>query len=189
MALTNFVLRIHVWFSIIFELWTEWKIAKQISIYSFFNTIVELQDETELMEDSLALPGFPSSTVKFGSNEDDLIDSDDIPNSRSVPWSSMASKQIMEPNLISAPAGHIKLELRRRPAPQGWLQRMVFFSHSFLIFLLFNLLRDELNVFPLSCVSLPPIQPIVQISPYKMSRLYYAEEEKKSNTICILFSF
>ena len=77
------------------------------------------------MEDSLALPGFPPSTCKFGSNEDDFVDSDDIANIRPARPSALQNKPLAEPNLVSVPTGHIKQEFRRRPAPQGWLHKMV----------------------------------------------------------------
>jgi len=40
-----------------------------------------VQHETELLEDSLAVPGFPLSS-KFDSSEDEFVDSDDHANSQ-----------------------------------------------------------------------------------------------------------
>ncbi|GMN48157.1 hypothetical protein TIFTF001_017324 [Ficus carica] len=88
---------------------------------------MKYKHETELMEDSLALPGFPPSTSKFGSSEEEFVDSDDIAiaNSRLGTRPSANSNQsLVDPNLVLVPTGHMKLEFRRRHVPQGWLHKM-----------------------------------------------------------------
>lgn len=91
------------------------------------------------MEDSLALPGFPPSTSKFGSSEEEFVDSDDIAiaNSRlGTRPSAISNQPLVDPNLVLVPTGHMKLEFRRRHVPQGWLHKMVF-QFSSLIWLHF----------------------------------------------------
>lgn len=79
------------------------------------------------MDDSLTLPGFPPSTCKFGSSEEEFPDSDDIVHSRTrLP--AIQNQPLVDSNMVLVPMGHIKQEFRRRQVPQGWLHKMVFFS-------------------------------------------------------------
>ena len=83
------------------------------------------------MDDSLTLPGFPPSTCKFGSSEEEFLDSDDIANSRlGTRPSTIQNQPLVENNLVLVPTGHIKQEFRRRQVPQGWLHKMVYSSVS-----------------------------------------------------------
>ncbi|PON37053.1 Enhancer of polycomb protein [Parasponia andersonii] len=86
---------------------------------------MKYKHETELMDDSLALPGFPPSTCKFGSSEEELLDSDDIANCRpGTRPTAIQNQPLVDSNLVLVPTGHIKQEFRRRQVPQGWLQKM-----------------------------------------------------------------
>ncbi|KAL5554758.1 hypothetical protein UlMin_042159 [Ulmus minor] len=87
---------------------------------------MKYKHETELLEDSLALPGFQPSTCKFGSSEEELMDSDDIGNTRQVTRPSAVQNQpLVEPNLVLVPTGHMKQDLRRRRhVPLGWLHKI-----------------------------------------------------------------
>ncbi|XP_038717819.1 enhancer of polycomb-like protein 1 isoform X2 [Tripterygium wilfordii] len=42
---------------------------------------MKYKHETELLEDSLAFPGFPPASCKFGSSDDEYVDSDDLASS------------------------------------------------------------------------------------------------------------
>lgn len=80
----------------------------------------------ELVDDSLALPGFPPLSSKFGSTEEEFVDSDEIANFR--PRSRASATQSLpysNSNFVSAPPGSIKQESRRRPVPNTWLHKMV----------------------------------------------------------------
>lgn len=84
------------------------------------------QHETELLEDSFALPGFPPFSSKFGSSEDEYVDSDDLENIRPRARPSAISNILLtDSNLVTVPSGGIKQEFRRRHVPQGWLHKMV----------------------------------------------------------------
>ncbi|XP_024018444.1 uncharacterized protein LOC21393751 [Morus notabilis] len=88
---------------------------------------MKYKHETELMEDGLALSGFPPSTCKFGSSEEEFVDSDDIAIANSRPGtrpSAIPNQPLVEPNLVLVPTGHVKQEFRRRQVPQGWLHKM-----------------------------------------------------------------
>ncbi|XP_021819918.1 uncharacterized protein LOC110761683 [Prunus avium] len=80
---------------------------------------MKYKHETELLEDSLALPGFPPVSCKFGSSEDEFVDSDDVANSRPrTRPSAVQNPPLTDSNMVQ------KQEFRRRHAPQGWLHKM-----------------------------------------------------------------
>ncbi|KAI4297434.1 hypothetical protein L6164_037325 [Bauhinia variegata] len=83
---------------------------------------MKYKHETEFLEDTLALPGFPSFTSRFGSSEEEFFDSDDIMTGRARTRSSAI------PNLSSyetnMPMVSTKLEFKRRYVPHGWPQKM-----------------------------------------------------------------
>ncbi|KAM6562873.1 hypothetical protein CsatB_022871 [Cannabis sativa] len=86
---------------------------------------MKYKHETELMDDSLTLPGFPTSASKFSLGEEEFLDSDDIVNSRTgIRPSAMNNQPLADSNLVLIPTGHIKQEFRRRQVPQGWLHKM-----------------------------------------------------------------
>ncbi|KAH0982226.1 hypothetical protein GBA52_009403 [Prunus armeniaca] len=86
---------------------------------------MKYKHETELLEDSLALPGFPPVSCKFGSSEDEFVDSDDVANSRPrTRPSAIQNPPLTDSNMVMVPTGTMKQEFRRRHAPQGWLHKM-----------------------------------------------------------------
>ncbi|KAJ8751206.1 hypothetical protein K2173_016387 [Erythroxylum novogranatense] len=74
--------------------------------------------ETDLLEDSLALPGFLPMSSKFASSEDELMDSDDLASSRA------RSRPATAQNPAFLDSNLLKQELRRRHTPYGWLNKM-----------------------------------------------------------------
>lgn len=111
---------------------------------------IGFQHETELLEDSLALPGFPPFSCKFGSSEEEYVDSDDLANSRPrTRPSAIQNPPLTDSNLVTVPSGSMKQEFRRRHVPHGWLHKMVLpklFCSNHIVFLLF-------------CESPPPFPP------------------------------
>ncbi|KAL6285261.1 hypothetical protein ACE6H2_009651 [Prunus campanulata] len=86
---------------------------------------MKYKHETELLEDSLTLPGFPPVSCKFGSSEDEFVDSDDVANSRPrTRPSAVQNPPLTDSNMVMVPTGTMKQEFRRRHAPQGWLHKM-----------------------------------------------------------------
>ncbi|KAF2286346.1 hypothetical protein GH714_014773 [Hevea brasiliensis] len=88
-------------------------------------TILEalIKNETELLEDSLALPGFAPLSSKFASSEEEFVDSDDLANSRPRTQPAAVHNPLTD-NILTAPAGSLKQEFRRRHTPYGWLNKM-----------------------------------------------------------------
>ncbi|KAL6964535.1 hypothetical protein U1Q18_035587 [Sarracenia purpurea var. burkii] len=84
-----------------------------------------IKHETELLEDSLALPGFPSFPGKFGSSEDEFVDSDDVANSRQfMRPAAIQNTPFADSKLVMVSAGSMKREFRRRNPPYGWLHKL-----------------------------------------------------------------
>ncbi|XP_068637420.1 uncharacterized protein [Aristolochia californica] len=85
-----------------------------------------IQNEMQLVEDGFALPGFPPFSGRYGSNEDDFIDSDDMMNSQSRPRTRPTVQHLpyTDSKLMMVPTGRMKRELTRRPLHPGWLHRM-----------------------------------------------------------------
>lgn len=78
--------------------------------------ILGVQNETNLFEDSLALPEMPSFQSKFVSTEDDYFPHNRL---RFQPHVSMDSR------VVIPSVGDMKQEIRLRPAPLTWLQKLV----------------------------------------------------------------
>lgn len=86
---------------------------------------MKYKHETELLEDSLVLPGFPPFSCKFGSSEEEYVDSDDLANSRPrTRPPAIQNPPFTDSNLVTVPSGSMKQEFRRRHVPQGWLHKM-----------------------------------------------------------------
>ncbi|KAK6143805.1 hypothetical protein DH2020_024153 [Rehmannia glutinosa] len=85
---------------------------------------MKYKHETELLEDSLALPGLPSFPSKVGSSEEEFFDSDDVaisrPHSRPV---LVQNPPFTEPKLVRVPAGNPRREARRC-VPRSWLHKL-----------------------------------------------------------------
>uniref|UniRef100_A0A2P2KEX2 Enhancer of polycomb-like protein n=1 Tax=Rhizophora mucronata TaxID=61149 RepID=A0A2P2KEX2_RHIMU len=93
---------------------------------SFQRIQLKYQHETELLEDSLSLPGFPPVSSKFASSEDEFVDSDDLGNSRPhMQPAAVQNSPFMDGNMVTVPAASTKQEFRWRNTPHGWLNKMV----------------------------------------------------------------
>ncbi|KAJ0988158.1 hypothetical protein J5N97_006514 [Dioscorea zingiberensis] len=84
---------------------------------------MKYKHEARLVEDGLALSGFPPA-CKFGSSEDDPMDSDDAINgcSRLHPTAIQHSR-FSNYRRIIFPTGRMTRDLKRRHLPNGWLQK------------------------------------------------------------------
>lgn len=89
-------------------------------------TQLKYKNETELLEDSLALPGLPSYMSKFAPSEDEFFDSDDIQkHNLSGPYAYAAQNQaIMDSRYVLPSGGGIKREFRRPPVQSSWLHKL-----------------------------------------------------------------
>jgi len=88
---------------------------------------LQYRHETELLEDSLAMPGFQPTTTsyKFGSSDDELMDSDDHTSTRvRTRPAVIPSSRFTNLNLNASHPGGIKQEVRRRQSQHGWLHRL-----------------------------------------------------------------
>ncbi|KAL8230036.1 hypothetical protein R6Q57_014936 [Mikania cordata] len=75
---------------------------------------IKYKNETELLEDSLALPGLPSFLSKLVSSEDEFMESDDFQHSRPT----VQNHALMDPRVA------MKREFRRPPVPSTWLHKL-----------------------------------------------------------------
>lgn len=82
---------------------------------------MKYKNETELLEDSLALPEMPTFQSKFVSSEDEFLELDDFPQNRLrfQPHGSMDTRVVMPSG-----GGGMKREIRRRPVPLTWLHKL-----------------------------------------------------------------
>ncbi|GKV26856.1 hypothetical protein SLEP1_g36077 [Rubroshorea leprosula] len=87
---------------------------------------MKYKHETELLEDSMVLPGFLPVSCKFGSSEDEfVVDSDDLASSRPrMRPAAVQNPPFTDSNVGMVPAGNIKQEFRRRHMLQGWLHKL-----------------------------------------------------------------
>ncbi|XP_022895598.1 enhancer of polycomb-like protein 1 [Olea europaea var. sylvestris] len=86
---------------------------------------MKYKHETELLEDSLALPGLPSFPSKLVSSEDEFVDSDDVANSRPTPRPALAQNPpFAETKQAMASSGSMRREARRRHVPHSWLRKL-----------------------------------------------------------------
>ncbi|XP_058114422.1 uncharacterized protein LOC131257663 isoform X2 [Magnolia sinica] len=85
---------------------------------------VKFKDNIQLVEDGMALCGLPLFSGRFGSSDDDFIDSDDMPNiwPRTQPATAQ-NPPSTDSKLMMVPMGHMKQELKRRPLLHEWLHR------------------------------------------------------------------
>ncbi|KAM7258487.1 hypothetical protein ACFE04_014228 [Oxalis oulophora] len=82
---------------------------------------MEYKHETELFEDSLALPGFQNAPYKFESNEDEFMDEDNYLRIRPAP---IQNPSLVDSNTNIVPAVSIKQDIRRRHMQFGWLHKL-----------------------------------------------------------------
>lgn len=86
---------------------------------------IKYKHETELLDDSLALPGFPTFPCKIGSSEEEFVDSDDVANSRPHIRPTVGQNpSLVDSKLVMISGGNLRRELRRQHVPQGWLNKM-----------------------------------------------------------------
>ncbi|KAL7001584.1 hypothetical protein U1Q18_002738 [Sarracenia purpurea var. burkii] len=86
---------------------------------------IKYKHETELLEDSLALPEFPSFPGKFRSSEEEFVDSDDVANCRPRTRSA-AIRNVPFPDsrVVMVSSGSMKQEFRHRNIHYGWLHTL-----------------------------------------------------------------
>lgn len=77
---------------------------------------MKYKHEAQLIDDGIAMPGFQSNSQKFGSSEDDFIDSDDARTGRARVRATQSSP-FAEPKIVLIPRGHMK---RGRALPHRW---------------------------------------------------------------------
>lgn len=82
------------------------------------------QHEARLVEDRTAFPGFVPALCKFGSSEDDLMDSDDT-NGHPHAWPTAVHLQSADYKMALVPAGRMRQDLKQGPVRNGWLHKMV----------------------------------------------------------------
>nr|XP_043624734.1 uncharacterized protein LOC122596249 [Erigeron canadensis] len=76
------------------------------------------KNETELLEDNLALPGPPSFLSRLASSEDEFVELDDYHQNR------LQNHALMDSRYLMPSGGMMKRELRRPPGPYSWLQKL-----------------------------------------------------------------
>ncbi|CAA0833563.1 Enhancer of polycomb-like transcription factor protein [Striga hermonthica] len=81
---------------------------------------LKYKHETELLEDSLALPGMPSFPSKAASSEEELFDSDDVANSRPHSRHFVVRN---ESKRVMVPSANGRQEARRRVS-RSWLHKL-----------------------------------------------------------------
>ncbi|XP_020103226.1 enhancer of polycomb-like protein 1 [Ananas comosus] len=81
---------------------------------------MKYKNEAQLVEDGMALSGFQPVSSKFGSSEDDYMDSDDTANGRAYARPALAHPVLPDSQLTTV---RIKREFKRRPLLNGWLQK------------------------------------------------------------------
>jgi len=82
------------------------------------------QHETELLEDSFAFPSFQPFS-KFGSSEDELMDTEDISNNQLPVQSNRIQNQFIDSKPVMVPAASLKHDLKWRNVASNWIRRVV----------------------------------------------------------------
>ncbi|XP_044486618.1 uncharacterized protein LOC123211786 isoform X2 [Mangifera indica] len=86
---------------------------------------MKCKHEIGLLEDSLALPGYPPVSCKFASSEDEFVDSDDLASRRPrMRPAAVQNQPYTESNLVTVPTANIKQEFRHRHTPLGWFHKL-----------------------------------------------------------------
>lgn len=102
---------------------------------------IVLQDEAQLVEDGLALEGFPSNSCRYDSSDNDLTDSDDAidvyRHSRSA--AGHKSPFVESKKAVFPTAGRMKQELKRRRLQYRWSQGRVCVYSEIIYFLNINI--------------------------------------------------
>ncbi|KAK1309738.1 hypothetical protein QJS10_CPA08g01932 [Acorus calamus] len=84
---------------------------------------IKYKHETQLFDDGLALSGFPTFPLRFGSSEDDIVDSDEmtIGPQRTRPAMAHNLPPNSRPSMVQARG--MKRNFRQRPPPHGFFKR------------------------------------------------------------------
>ncbi|KAK1297571.1 hypothetical protein QJS10_CPB15g01272 [Acorus calamus] len=84
---------------------------------------IKYKHETQLFDDGLALSGFPTFPLRFGSSEDDIVDSDEmtIGPQRTRPAVAHNLPSNSRPSMVQARG--MKRNFRQRPPPHGFFKR------------------------------------------------------------------
>lgn len=90
-------------------------------LFHFISDSYTFQNEAQLVDDGMAMIGFQSNSQKFGSSEDDFIDSDDARTGRPRVRAARSSP-FAEPKILVIPRSHMK---RGRALPHRWSYRRV----------------------------------------------------------------
>ncbi|MQL92383.1 hypothetical protein Taro_025006, partial [Colocasia esculenta] len=85
---------------------------------------MKYKHEAQLIEDGLALPGFPALSCRVGSSGDEFVDSDDMAGGRAHNRpSKMQNVQFSGSKLMIIPTGRMKRDLKRRPLGHRWPEK------------------------------------------------------------------
>ncbi|KAG9135507.1 hypothetical protein Leryth_007258 [Lithospermum erythrorhizon] len=86
---------------------------------------MKYKHEAELLEDSLAVPSFPSFPSKVGSSEEEFVDSDDVATGHlQVQPAFVQNSPFVDAKLVTAPSGSLRREFRGQRAPHGWIRKL-----------------------------------------------------------------
>ncbi|KAG0475541.1 hypothetical protein HPP92_015227 [Vanilla planifolia] len=77
---------------------------------------MKYKHEAQLIDDGMAMPGFQSISQKFGSSDDDFIDSDDARTGR-LRTRDIQNSSFMNPNLMLVPSSNMKRGFKGRALP------------------------------------------------------------------------
>lgn len=84
---------------------------------------LKYKHETELLEDSFVLPSFQAFS-KFGSSEDELMDTEDVSNNQLPVQSSRIQTQFIDSKPVMVPAASLKHDLKWRNVASNWIRRV-----------------------------------------------------------------
>lgn len=84
---------------------------------------LKYKHETELLEDSFVLPSFQAFS-KFGSSEDELMDTEDVSNNQLPVQSSRIHTQFIDSKPVMVPAASLKHDLKWRNVASNWIRRV-----------------------------------------------------------------
>lgn len=84
---------------------------------------LKYKHETELLEDSFALPSFQPFS-KFGSSEDELMDTEEIANNQLPVQSSRMQSHFIDTKPVMVPTASLKHDLKWRNVASNWIRRV-----------------------------------------------------------------
>lgn len=84
---------------------------------------LKYKHETELLEDSFILPSFQAFS-KFGSSEDELMDTEDVSNNQLPVQSSRIQTQFIDSKPVMVPAASLRHDLKWRNVASNWIRRV-----------------------------------------------------------------